>query len=1565
MSAPQDIDLEAQRPIVAARTQVKSPPLPVPGAWRTFSIRVPSTLHRAPSASASPVPGSTSTAGSRHASSASSASFVSMSSTDEPPAAAPMRDEYAEALSPWLHAYPQLSDTSAQMLGFHAIDNAGEAPVHASPMLPYFLAESEFESYGRYPMGVASNKSELRRLERERDALGIQMSPTGSFDGEESTRSPRSPDMFAMQGTLGGWHGPFTQSSHEEPRTGLLGRTIQRNFARSKDRAQRSFSRPQLQKRTSHPTINVLLGSRTASNERDETAESHDASAQGLGLGHAPSRKSMEFRMPSIHGLRIHKASSSAEQLSGEADGGADDSADKAASLVADDAAEKSGPIKLSKVVEEPEPPLVASMPADTTQAAPADAASVPLRAAPALPSLLAELSPPVGAAPRLPSQTTSDTRRFGSGASFVLSPQTAAQNPWASPPPPLLEPVEALESMSPSEPANDLLPTWPKDAEDEALEAQPMTQASTRVSLPPEALAYLESDRSVPEDAQTFVPLQESPRKGSKVAVDESSFSPVPAEPMVPTRLLRTDASEARDASVVAADDSKRADASLVDESLQLASTPDLGASSPDPVFEQAVSSPVAASEAASDAPYEPASEAPEEVLPLGAWNPPLEALPEASVETSIGSPSASRSALLGRLADAELARPHAQQGEPVRPSTLQDEPRLAPPLLPGTLGALSPPLGRRVSAAPVREYRAESVRATESPWATEPVQTAEPAQATTQATSVPPPLPYVAGTPSLGAPLSTPAPRNPFDVAQDEAVHGHRTAATYASWNPFAALAQPAEAPPAAPDLKELPDRPSEADVSASERSRTRRRISRKPLPKIEVPAAPSADDVSHGDSLAGDTSYGPAQAATARADVSTADDPSAVPDALRAPAPGAVNVSATQADVSADGKGVASEPWHGTPPLSPAELSSQGTTSSKATRRRHSSWNLFGKEPRLPAARGLAPALTRLSSLAQLPRKSSFTRRATPHAEDATRPVRASVDVLRAPAPAPAPRRASIQSDERPSARAADYPCAASVAKPATVVDEAEELDMVDTRGVPLARTEAAPAEDVARPAPAWPVQEEEARWEAVQPAAAPPVAIPMEAAPPWATHAPASVVPTSRSPPADFVATTHEVQPPIDVAHPAPQDDGQPRFLDVSLGDEGNTSLSMLGAVAGRSSGWNFDAYFETSLERIHVPPPASYDAPRVIADVAPRSAFALPQAPAGVTFLPEGGLDEFEYIFDEDAPLRTPALGAPEPPAKDATTVPSLPQLDTFLPEERELMGIAPAPQPSAAAFRPWGESDDATPPSTALPLEFVTKPNSVLSRGRPVKQNKQDATSVFYASLPEKRRYARKVRPADTTTPIKTWNFEDDDVEMTPEPPAGAFEAPPRETGAAPAAEPVVEPAASAAAQPAAEAADFAPRSAADAHKKKKHPATTWWRRKMPKRGPSAPAAPAASDADAPRASTSTTHTIKYGRPTGPPGFEPTQPGKYYLAGTVSLPTLNVARTAEQRARNETGLPETEPMLIQSLLAAPSSSTVRARAGIIKTLPYDENAAPPTGQVLVAEERKILVRPVM
>ena len=132
---------------------------------------------------------------------------------------------------------------------------------------------------------------------------------------------------------------------------------------------------------------------------------------------------------------------------------------------------------------------------------------------------------------------------------------------------------------------------------------------------------------------------------------------------------------------------------------------------------------------------------------------------------------------------------------------------------------------------------------------------------------------------------------------------------------------------------------------------------------------------------------------------------------------------------------------------------------------------------------------------------------------------------------------------------------------------------------------------------------------------------------------------------------------------------------------------------------------------------------------------------------------------------------------------------------------------------------------------------------------------------------------------------------------------------------------------------------------------------------------PAAAAGPASERGSAPggaspRTSTSTTQTHKYGRRIKRPGFEPTQPGKYHLAGTVSLPTLNVARTAEQRARDETGLPETEPALIQSLLAAPSSSTVRARAGIINSIPFVEEAVPP-GQVLVAEERKVLVRPVM
>ena len=78
----------------------------------------------------------------------------------------------------------------------------------------------------------------------------------------------------------------------------------------------------------------------------------------------------------------------------------------------------------------------------------------------------------------------------------------------------------------------------------------------------------------------------------------------------------------------------------------------------------------------------------------------------------------------------------------------------------------------------------------------------------------------------------------------------------------------------------------------------------------------------------------------------------------------------------------------------------------------------------------------------------------------------------------------------------------------------------------------------------------------------------------------------------------------------------------------------------------------------------------------------------------------------------------------------------------------------------------------------------------------------------------------------------------------------------------------------------------------------------------------------------------------------------------------IAVPLHPPRHQAEQRARDETGLPETEPALIQSLLAAPSSSTVRARAGIINSIPFVEEAVPP-GQVLVAEERKVLVRPVM
>lgn len=480
------------------------------------------------------------------------------------------------------------------------------------------------------------------------------------------------------------------------------------------------------------------------------------------------------------------------------------------------------------------------------------------------------------------------------------------------------------------------------------------------------------------------------------------------------------------------------------------------------------------------------------------------------------------------------------------------------------------------------------------------------------------------------------------------------------------------------------------------------------------------------------------------------------------------------------------------------------------------------------------------------------------------------------------------------------------------------------------------------------------------------------------------APAAAPAPVRAPAPTVVDETDEASlatPHVDRTQPAPP---IPAYLDTA--HEGDASqLSMLGSVVGKQTPFNFDTYFDSSLQRIHTEVSSNPTLP-----TAPGAAGRIPAPESDPTDLfrnaplralhasasPIENLHEFTYIMDDGAPLLTPYTGArPQKPVPDATWVPSLPPLDTFLPEEREIVGVPPIVQPAkhvAGLFDDW---DMDAPQTTALPLEFVTRPNSILSRGRPVKKTEEGTGSIFYASLPEKRHktFPQPMPvPADTTQPIKTWNFEDDDEELEPEPePTPAPRAPAPEPAAAP--RPMPEPAAASHPMPEPPQPTFAtppkPKRKAkkDVHTKYmpdepnvQTKRGTWWRRKG-----QTPTKAAAAPPESPRASTSTSNTTKFARRTGPPGFEPSQPGKYYLAGTVSLPTLNIARTPEQRARNETGLPETEPALIQSLLAAPSSSTVRARAGIIKTLPFSEEVVPPLGQVLVAEERKILVRPVM
>lgn len=501
------------------------------------------------------------------------------------------------------------------------------------------------------------------------------------------------------------------------------------------------------------------------------------------------------------------------------------------------------------------------------------------------------------------------------------------------------------------------------------------------------------------------------------------------------------------------------------------------------------------------------------------------------------------------------------------------------------------------------------------------------------------------------------------------------------------------------------------------------------------------------------------------------------------------------------------------------------------------------------------------------------------------------------------------------------------------------------------------------------------------------------------------------------------------------------------------DAGQTShLSMLGAVADQSQGFHFETYFEASLQRIRDEMGRTSTAP--LAGAVPlqrptENDLFLNAPPINVRSLgsPVMALDEFSYVVDNDgaALLRT----STRPPLDVSKQVPELPPVDMYLPEEHEVMGDAPR----SSYDQRWtfpnlespliGERSEPMPADAKLPLEFITKPNSVLSRGRPVKKTHP---SMFYASLPQSRRYRYRVAEAGPTSmlqddePAQDEEDVDDDPfsqsMMAPHTPAkptvpskaasppaapkatllGDYAAPRPKPATRPKEAPrqapprSVPPPRSMSPPPTSSLGSATVRMARDApppapppsaplppspsppareSDEKKAPGkdadkkfSTWLKRMVHAQGkessperaassspPAAAAGPASERGSAtggasPRTSTSTTQTHKYGRRIKRPGFEPTQPGKYHLAGTVSLPTLNVARTAEQRARDETGLPETEPALIQSLLAAPSSSTVRARAGIINSIPFVEEAVPP-GQVLVAEERKVLVRPVM
>lgn len=805
-----------------------------------------------------------------------------------------------------------------------------------------------------------------------------------------------------------------------------------------------------------------------------------------------------------------------------------------------------------------------------------------------------------------------------------------------------------------------------------------------------------------------------------------------------------------------------------------------------------------------------------------------------------------------------------------------------------------------------------------------------------------------------------------------------------------------------------------------------------------------------------------------------------PSFAPDAeeadtLQAPRPGVVEMPPTSFDA--------------TRAMSPTATAEAPTTAPKATD--------GGAAPAPPAPAPPAPCMEAALMPAlqyTVPFKLSSRRRyKTRSARGGDAPTHSEARAHGSPNPPPPPPLP--KSPVRRGSRLARKPVPT-----AFVADEQDEL-------AHMVASEAGEA-------PAWPMPDVSGRWTGALAAQA---MAPAASAPSSAPAAPVGSVPMSSAPrapgmsrvplSAPAVSGYRGLQPALapELCGPVQSREGRDVWLDTANDDGNTTHLSMLGAVADRSDVFNFETYFEASLQRIRqemnagmshawrAPPSAAGTEPPTRLDAERRKSEppgARKSVPAHDLFHNAPpinartfaslvmALNEFSYVVDDDGSA-VPTHRAHAPPPDGEHAAPELPPLDPLLPEEHELMGHTP---PGATRDRRWtfhGMDSpmlgEAMPADVRLPLDFVTKPNSVLSRGRPVKKTHPN---IFYASNAETRRYRQRARPAGLSVRPP---YEDDGGEYSMEggvgdsdddefsqsmaqpprpayvPPKGPAAPPPPPRSDAPKATllgdyaarpeprttraPPMPAPASASASASASAAhaarssfsssppppprpssearqgrrsapSFAPSAAsatpssvpppsqprvsihepesdvhADSLPKKKRGKdekkfATWFKRRAyppskedpaptPSRASSPEAAPRSSTASrapgqaSPRTSTSTNNTMKFGRRTIRPGFEPSQPGKYHLAGTVSLPTLNVARTAEQRARDETGVPETEPALIQSLLAAPSSSTVRARAGIIKSIPYIGDAAPPTGQVLVAEERKVLVRPVM